>query len=389
MLSNHGELANKFRARGSRPLRKVCLLIGQLGRGGTEKQVLLLARGLHDRKIDISVLVLFEGGPLEGELRQTGIRVIHFGFRRLGTVRTAATNMAAFARLVAHLRREKPDVLHAFLLHSYLLAAPAARMAGLPVLVAGRRSLGTFKEGHRFALTMERLATRATDLLIANAHAVAEDTIRREGVVPEKIAVVYNGLPESAFDKVPPASVDTLCPVVLCVANLRVYKGHSYLLEAINHLYRHGRKCTLLLAGDGDQQYALEQQAGALGIDVRFLGSCPDVRPMLARADVIVLPSLHEGMSNAVMEAMAAGRPVVATNVGGTPELLRGRGILVAPADPGAMASAIELLLDDRARASSLGVQARSWGRTHLSADHMVDEHVRIYSYLLGNSCAE
>ena len=103
---------------------------------------------------------------------------------------------------------------------------------------------------------------------------------------------------------------------------------------------------------------------------------------------MVVLPSLSEGMSNAVMEAMAAGRPIVATGVGGTPELLRDRGMLVPPGDPPALAAAIEQLLADPARAAALGQRARAWSLAHLRQDQMVDEHVRIYSDLLEPRCA-
>lgn len=389
MLSNRRVLADPLLPKtGSPRPAKVCLMIGQLGLGGTEKQVVLLAHGLHDCGIDTSVLVLFEGGPREGALLAAGVPVIHLGFARFSTARNAPRNAVAFAGLVRRLWRDRPDVLHAFLFHTYIVAAPAARMARVPVLVAGRRSLGVFQEGRRLLLMIERLATRATDLLIANAHAVAEDTMRQERVPTEKITVVYNGLPEAAFTEFPPARIETEHPVVLCIANLKAYKGHRHLLEAIALLHARNRPCTLVLAGDGDQGPALEQQAARLGIDVRFLGACTEVGPLLARADVVVLPSLHEGMSNAVMEAMAAGRPVVATDVGGTPELLDGRGVLVSPGDPVALAAAIETLLTDSAYASWLGAQARRWSRAHLRTDSMVDEHVRIYSGLLERRCA-
>ena len=363
-------------------------MIGQLGLGGTEKQVVLLARGLSDRGIDTRVLTMFEGGPREQALRDVGVPLCHLGFSRLHPGAGVAGNLAAFARLVRLLRREQPDVLHSFLLHSYLTAAPAARLARVPVLVAGRRSLGDFKQDRRMVLRLERLATRGTDLLIANARAVAEDTRERERVPAEKISVVYNGLPDDAFTARPPARIDTGHPVLLCVANLKAYKGHQYLLQAAARLRAGGRPCTLVLAGDGGERPALERQARELNLDVRFLGACTDVGPLFTRADVVVLPSLHEGMSNAVMEAMAAGRPVVATAVGGTPELLRGRGILVPPGDPAALASAIGALLADPGRRASLGAVARCWSRAHLGVDSMVDEHVRIYSDLLELRCA-
>ena len=229
-------------------MTKVCLLIGQLRLGGAEKQVALLARGLAERGIEASVLVMFEGGPHEDALRRAGIPVVHLGFGRFGAIQDVTQNLAAFGSLVLYLRRNRPDVLHAFLLHSYLIAAPAARMGGIPVLVAGRRSLGAFKEDRRFLLMIERLATRAASLLIANAHAVAEDTTRRESVPREKIAVVYNGLPDAAFASFAPACVETALPVVLCVANLKADKGHSHLLDAMAQLQAEDLACTLVLA---------------------------------------------------------------------------------------------------------------------------------------------
>jgi L-malate glycosyltransferase len=386
VLGNPAAQEHRSRPKPARPA-KVCLMIGQLGLGGTEKQIVLLAGGLRDRGIDVSVLTMFAGGPREKALRDAGVPVVHLGFSRQPGLGVAG-NAAAFARLVRLLRREQPDILHAFLLHSYLTAAPAARLARVPVLVAGRRSLGDFKQDRRMVLRLERLATRRTDLLIANAHAVAQDTRERERIPAEKISVVYNALPGDAFNACPPARIETGHPVLLCVANLKAYKGHPYLLKAVARLCAGGRPCTLVLAGEGGERPALARQARQLNLDVRFLGACTEVGPLFTRADIVVLPSLHEGMSNAVMEAMAAGRPVIATAVGGTPELLRDRGILVPPADAAALAAAIGALLADPARRASLGDAARRWSRARLGADSMVDEHVRIYSDLLELRCA-
>lgn len=367
-------------------------MIGQLGLGGTEKQLVLLATGLRAHGVHTTVLVMFHGGPREAALRAAGVPVVHLGFRRREPGRRWArllfANTAAFVRLVRRLRWIRPDVLHAFLFHSYVIAAPAARLARVPVLVAGRRSLGTFKEGRRLHLAIERVATRWTDLLVANALAVAEDTRRQEAVPADKITVVYNGLPDAAFEPAQPAPLDSALPVVLCVANLKQDKGHRYLIEAVALLGARGRPCTLALAGAGRERAALERQAARLGIDVRFLGARADVDQLLARADVVALPSLHEGMSNAVMEAMAAGRPVVATEVGGTGELLRGRGVLVPPADPRAMADGLDRVLADNGFAERLARRARVWSRAHVHVDTMVDEHVRIYRELLERTCA-
>ncbi len=365
-------------------------MIGQLGVGGTEKQVVLLARGLHERGIDCSVWVLYGGTETYygDALRRDGIRLVDVGLHGYRDLYRALPNFARLGGMTRRLRRERPDVVHAFLFHSYITGAPVARMARIPVFVAGRRSLGNFKEGRPVALAAERLTTHFTDLIIANAAAVAEDTKRRERVGDDKVEVVYNGLPEQAFALVSPAMVETANPVVLCVANLRQYKGHRYLLEAVSRLQTGGHPCTLQLVGDGQEREPLERQAARLRIDVRFLGECQDVRPLLARADVVAHPSLEEGMSNAVMEAMAAGRAIVATSVGGTPELLAGRGLIVPPADPAALAEAIGQVLTDHGLAARLGQAARNWSHEHLSVAAMVDRHIQIYSELLERRCA-
>ena len=236
--------------------------------------------------------------------------VVHLGFpsgnARLGRCRAASPRSRGWCVTCAG---SDPTSCTRSLFHSYVTAAPAARLARVQVLVAGRRSLGDFKRGRRVLLAFERIATSVTDLLVANAEAVAEDTIRNEKVRADKITTVYNGLPDSAFEPAAPAELVTEAPIVLCVANLKIYKGHRFLLDAVAMLRDRDLPCTLALVGDGPERRALEDQAAQLKIDVRFLGTRTDVESLLARAYVVVLPSLHEGMSNAVMEAMAAGLP--------------------------------------------------------------------------------
>lgn len=377
-------------ARRSRPrVERVCLVIGQLGLGGTEQQLVLLAAGLRQRGVETTVVVLREGGPRERVLRDAGVPLINLG---LPLAPRNWQRLAIFVwglkRLKRTFRRLRPDVVHAFLLHSCLLTAPAARLAQVPVCVAGRRSLSDYKAGLRLIVAGERIATRMTDLLIANADAVADDVVRTEGIARDKIRVVYNGLADSSFEHAEPAALASSVPVVMCVANLRAYKGHRYLLDAMASLGERGLPCTLALVGTGPEQERLQLQAETLGLDVRFLGARTDITALLARADAVVSPSLTEGMSNAVMEAMAAGRPVVATRVGGTAELLEGRGILVPPADADALAAGLVRILRDPDGARLRAEAARAWSRRFLHLDGMVERHLNIYSELLDARCA-
>jgi glycosyltransferase involved in cell wall biosynthesis len=393
--------------------KHVCLLIGQLGLGGAEKQVTLLALGLHKRGIKTSVLVLFDGGHHERALREAGVPVIRLGgphrpsgrqqlhgvgggtkWLRAAVRVMPQLAMAAFDHssrwlaLVRVLRRERPDVLHAFLFYSYVVAAPAAVVARVPVLVAGRRSLSGRMRENPVALALSRIATRRADLVIANARAVAEDARRVECIPASKIVTVNNGITASAFDPIPAAPVESEGPVILCVANLIGYKGHRYLLRAAALLGERFIRCTVVLAGDGPERGRLEKLACDLGVDARFLGQRGDVPALLARADVAVLPSLTEGMSNAVMEAMAAGKPVVATDVGGNRELLEGRGVLVPPADAQALADALASVLTDHEFAARIGAEALGWSRKSLHVDAMVEKHISLYTQQLELRCA-
>lgn len=388
-------------------------MIGQLGLGGAEKQVTLLALGLHERGIRTSVLVLFDGGHHERALRDAGVPVIRlggphrpsgrqqlhsaaFGTKWLRTAIRLVPQLAAAAidhssrwlALVRVLRRERPDVLHAFLFYSYVAAAPAAVVARIPVLIAGRRSLSGRMRDSRVALALSRIATCRADLVIANARAVAEDARRVERIPTHKIVTVNNGISASAFDPIPAAPLESDGPVIVCVANLIGYKGHRYLLRAAALLSEQLIRCTVVLAGDGPERGRLEKLASELGVDARFLGQRCDIAALLARADVAVLPSLTEGMSNAVMEAMAAGKPIVATDVGGNRELLQGRGVLVPPANAQALADGLTCVLSDQEFAARIGGEARRWSRRNLHVNAMVERHISIYTQQLESRCA-
>lgn len=365
------------------------LLIGQLRVGGTEKQVFLLATGLARSGVAVDVVTLHSDGPYRDALELAGVSVHNARFTGLSTGPLALPrNLLAAARLLRLVRRLRPDVLHAFLYHAYVVGAPIAWLARVPVVVAGRRSLSVFKRVRYGSYTLERLSTRLTRHVVANAVAVAEDAKRVEGLAPEKISVIYNGLPESAFLPAVPAPIVTGLPVVCSVANLKTHKGHRCLIEAAALLATRGTPCTLVLAGEGPERDTLARQAANLGVDLRLVGLRRDIEALLHRASVTVLASLHEGMSNAIMEAMAAGKPIVATAVGGTCELLNGRGLLVPPENPQALADALERVLGDPCLSASLGRAARAWAVDNLSLDSMIDRHLGLYRRLLEERCA-
>lgn len=292
------------------------------------------------------------------------------------------------AHYVRWLREQSPQIVHSFLFHAYVYTAPAARIAGVPVIIAGRRSLGSYKDGRPGAQLAERFATRFTDLIVANSEAVYHDTLKREGILPEKVKMIHNGLSPDAFAVHEPARIEAKGPIILCVANFREYKGHRFLVEAAVKLHRQGSRFTLLLAGACEpselpSRLALEEVAIEAGVDVRFLGVRTDIKELLAAADVFVLPSLTEGLSNSVLEAMAAGLPVVATDVGGNREALGTSGLLVPPSDSEQLAEALRSMLNDKEGATRLGREARARAKSLFSSEHMIRQHVRLYESLI------
>ena len=380
----------------SRPPRRVALAIGQLQVGGTEGQVVLLAKGLSQRGIDVAVAVLCETGPYEEDLLAAGIPMFKgcFPAWRRAKLRDPAPWRrekflypfrfgVALARYTRWLREWGPDVVHAFLYYAYVLTPLAAHLARVPVMVASRRSLGSFKAERPWALRLERLANAFTDLVVANATAVAEDACRQERLSRERLTVIYNGISPERFRRRRAAALKPEGPVILCVANFRPVKGHEVLFDAVDRLRANGLRCTLALAGDGPDRLRIETLADKSSADVRLLGRRADVSALLAAADVVVLPSLHEGLSNTLLEAMAAGRPIVATDVGGNAEALHGAGLLVPSRDPVALASAIKRLIENPAEARSLGITARRRAAKHFSHDSMVERHIAAYRRLL------
>jgi glycosyltransferase involved in cell wall biosynthesis len=367
----------------ARPER-VVLAIDRLDIGGTEQQVVELALGLRRRGWDVHVAALAGPGAHDDALTRSGIAVYHGRLSdpraafRIGALATALGAPLAFWRYVRWLRRVRPTVVHGFLYKAYVPTVFAARRAHVPVVVTGRRSLSHFKRSRRLALRIERAANVRTDVVVANCDAVAVDAREYERLPADKVVVINNGVPERFFAvPIVEPSADLR---ILCVANFIPYKGHDVLLDAATTLAATGIAFTLSLVGDGPERASLEHRAEALGDRVVFLGTRTDIESLLAATDVVVSASHEEGLSNSVLEAMAAGRAVVATSVGGNPEALADTGLLVPDRDPAAMSAALATLARDPSKRAAMGMAARERARARFSVERMVDAHIALYA---------
>jgi glycosyltransferase involved in cell wall biosynthesis len=276
-------------------------------------------------------------------------------------------------KILRFLRRESIDILVCNLNKDVRVAGLAARLSGRTAVVARHGVLLSRKKlRHRLTLTI------LTDGIITNARCIKETYDAYGWFEPRHVRVIYNGVRD-----IPPGPVHDFAgefpgrKIVFGAGRLTPQKGFRYLVEAASILFRERRDMAFVVAGRGEERTVLEHlvEAHSLERDFAFVGHVEDVFPLMRGCDVFVLPSLSEGMPNALMEAMALGRPVLATAVDGTVELVEdGRsGLLVPPADPRALAEGIRRLLDRPERARSMAGAAGERIRSHFTFAAMID----------------
>ncbi len=355
--------------------------------GGAEHALLLLIEN-SDRRLWRSTLLYNPSAavaPLAESARQLGAEVLPIPAMPLGL--GGASRVAGLARV---LRRARPSVFHAHL--SWPLAAKypllAAVLARVPAVVATVQLYPEFRID-RSNYLQERALAIGVDRYIAVSRDIARLLTERLAWPRHKIDVIHNGVPVDRFQRPPdPELRDRLTggadrPIILTAARLAPQKGLDVLLRAAVHV----PGGQFVFAGEGPERPRLEAQAEKLGLDDRvlFLGRRSDVPELLAASDVFVLPSLFEGSSLAVLEAMAAGKPVVSSAIGGTDELVVDgeSGLLVPPGDVGALALALNTLLSEAELRARLGARARDRVQTCFSASTAAARTTRVYEDLL------
>ena len=371
---------------------KILIVIGQLEIGGTEKQLSYVLPRIAGSEFQIVVFSFTPGGHIREILCSNGIEVISPPVNSNNVINGAR----AVVSLVREMIRQKPAALHFILPKAYLVAGLVTYFFRCKKVLS-RRSLNHYQQRRIFARPIEKFLHRRLDLALANSSAIAKQLFE-EGVDKNKIAVVYNGVDlekytaSEALRNTQRSKLD-LSPETCCiiiVANLIEYKGHRTLFEALGRLGAATSKSWRLLvvgADNGNLRSVLQQQTKELGIDenIRWMGQVADVQPLLAASDIGVSASYEEGFSNAILEYMAAGLPVVATTVGGSPEVvMEGRtGLLVAPRNDEALCDALQKLAGSESLRMSLGKQARQHVFENFSIEKCANEHASVYRSLL------
>lgn len=386
-------------ARDPRTPVRVLQFVDAFGIGGTERHVMNLGKALDPVRFQLHLACLRRWGPFMEEAEALGAPIAEYPLTRLYNPR-ALRQQWRFGR---DLRRARVEIVHSYNFYTNVFAIPAARLAGVRGVVASIRDTGAYMTDPKRRLL--RLVCRLADRVVVNAHAI-RSWLLEQGYRRDRVRVIPNGIDTARFDG-PHAGervrhdldIPADAPLVMVLTRLHERKGLEDLLEAAPRILRRFPAVHFLIVGgriavrDGavvsDDAYraALEERGRALGVGerLRFAGFRTDIPDILAASTVSVLPSLSEGLSNTVLESMAAGVPVVATAVGGIPEAIEPgvSGLLVPPRDPGALADAISSVLGDPERARVMGRSGRRRIEGHFSLGAMARRTEALYGELL------
>jgi len=368
---------------------KLLYIIGDLGYGGAEKHLTHVLRELDKSKYQPFVACFRKKGQYLPEIEKLNIPVINLGVGRIYNLK----GIIKIFSISSFINKNKINIVQSYLYGANFFGAISARIAGVPAITSNRNVTSLLSKKQ---MLLHKAANKLATVITAVSEEVRRSDIE-QGTPPDKIVTIYNGVEiqkaKISIDKVLAQKIelglDPDCAVIGTVANLHLRKDHRNLLHAATRVVSIIPKVQFLLVGNGHLREELEKLTEDLNLKnkVIFAGHRSDVPELLSLMDIFVLPSLTEGMSNALLEAMAAELPCVATKVGGNPEVVQDgvTGFVVSPKDPESMAGAIIKLLQDKDLASKMGKSGQHEVMTNFTIDRMVSQLEQLYERLLSN----
>ncbi len=367
-------------------MTKIAFIIDDLGLGGAQRQLLELVKGLDRSRFQPVLFSLSEQKTaLKEEIEKTESPLVLLD-------QQGKFSFPVLYKLWKGLQNFSPTIVHTYLFTADFYGRIAAKLAGVPILISSIRSTEPNKKRHY--IWADRYLATWCDAIIVNAFCIGGLIVVREKIEKSKIFTIHNGVDLLRFDLpgenglfrrslgIPEGAV-----VLGTVGRLGPEKDHPTLLEAFSQIRRRGHDAFLLVVGDGTLRSVLVKQAERLGIGpyVRWLGPRNDIPEILRSLDLFLLPSRYEGCPNVVLEAMAAQICVVATAVGGTPEVIRHgeTGVLVKPGEAKEMVEAVCALLENPQQILEMGREARRAVSESFSVGRMVEKTESLYKDLL------
>jgi glycosyltransferase involved in cell wall biosynthesis len=365
---------------------RVMHVITDLRFGGAQQLLLHLVKASDHQRFDHQVATLYGGETHIAEsIRQAGVPVTDLKMKP----KWRLDSLWRFYRLV---RRESPLILHNWLFHAIVISRVVGRLCRVPVILSARHNTNI---GGPLREKVNRWTSSLDDKVIAISEAVRQAEIQNSHIRPEKIITIYNGIP---LNRLPTRqegrarmgeglNIPATAIVLTTVARLHPQKGHADLARLIPGILEKSPDCHFVWIGDGEEKDKLFALVNQLGIasHVHFTGSRSDIPYWLAGTDVFVFPSQWEGLGIALLEAMAAGLPVVATAVGGVREVVVDgqTGFLVPAQDPSSLVNALLQLANDPGLRTRMGQAGQRRVREHFSLEAMVRQTEQLYIELL------
>jgi glycosyltransferase involved in cell wall biosynthesis len=342
------------------------------GISGSENHLLSLLPGLRERGLDAQMLVLHEresgAADFVRELRARDVPVDELVLR-------LDLDPMAFGRLTRRLAMQRPEIVHTHLVHGDAYGLPAGVLTGVPHRFSTKHGFNEFRDRRVFAWG-DRAVSGLAEVQIAISRGLAEYLAEREGFDADGFEVVHYGIAAGPEPPPPPAA-----PRLLCIGRLIPIKGHEVLLKAFAAAREEVPELTLDLAGTGPLEERLRTLAGD---GVRLLGHVSPVQPLIEEAAIVVVPSLGEGFGMAALEAMERGRAVIASAVGGLPEIVGDAGVLVPSGEAEPLRAAIVDLARDLPRAATLGAAGRRRALAEFSEERCIERTEALYRKVLG-----
>jgi len=368
---------------------KIWLLVTGLDFGGTERRLLDLAAGLQECGFEVVVSYLTGNGALVEEYARRGIRVVPFLMR-------GKWDLFVVRRMVRFIHAEGIDLVHTHLVHANILGCMAARLAGRIPVISSEVNTTDWTQRNVLVRALARWCHRQVEVVTVISSAVRDTVVGRAHLDPRRITMIRPGVDLSLHVKTGPEMTreakrelgfEPDRPIVGTVARFDPRKGLVTLICAADLVLKRYPDALFLIVGDGRTRGDIEREINRLRLErsVRLLGSRNDVFALLRAFDIFVLPSHAEGLSISVLEAMATGKPVIATSVGGLVEsVVAGEtGLLVDPGDEVALSQAIIDLLNDPARRSAFGTRGRERVEKTFNPTAYVRETEQLYREVL------
>lgn len=365
---------------------KILYIMRTMAAGGAEVFLLSMLRNLNRREFSPEVLGIYGGGTLQKEFEDIGVRTHLMHFRGLG-------DFSSYVALCKLIQARRYDIIHTKLFHADLVGRVCGKLSGTPAIFSTIENLHEWTKEYTLRQRLKEWACRSTakvnHRIIAVSEMVRDTLVQRTGITPGSIEVIYNGVDLDRYD---PRKVHSNVKQELGLSNkdylvgvigaLNHNKNQKTLIEAARHVLAKRRDVHFVMVGRGDP-HDLRQLSQELGVasKVHFLGVRRDVPQILKSLDIYVVTSLSEGVSISLLEAMAMKKPVIATQVGGNPEVISSDdvGILVLPNRPDILATEILSLLAEPERLLRLGEDARKRVMEVFNLDLAIARYERLY----------